>query len=192
MRLYKATGLAEAISVSLHNANETIGVLTLFSETRNFFTIHHKNLVTEIANHISLVVVNILANEEIAKREEEKSILLSLSYEIAIVRNKNELLDLLNIRLKELFPIKGFGITLLNENGETHSPFLVDVQDEIRNDVDFKKVTTQLYSVNDGVFNDIINAGEPVKLLVEELVVKPEAPAYVYFWEKMGIKEVVG
>ncbi len=192
IKFFRTSGLVESLSIRLISAGEVIGILTLWSETSNFFTARYRHLIAEIANQISLVVVNILANEEIEKREEEKSVLLSLSYKIAVVRNKNELLDLLNINLKELFPIKGFGITLLSENGETHSPFVVDVQDEIRNDVEFQKVTTQLYDVNDGVFNNIINASEPLNLYVEELAVMPEAPAYVHFWEKMGIKEVVG
>lgn len=192
IKFFRTTGLVQSLSIRLNNAGKVIGIMTLWSETSNFFTARYKHLISEIANQISLIVVNILANEEIAKREEEKSVLLSLSYKIAVVRNKNELLDLLNINLKELFPIKGFGITLLNENGETHSPFVVDVQDAIRNDVEFQNVTTQLYSVNDGVFNNIINAGEPVNLYVDELAAMPEAPAYVYFWEKMEIKEVIG
>ncbi len=192
MKLSKATGLVETLSISLHNAGEVVGVLTLWSETQNYFSSRHKKLISEIANHISIIVVNILANKEILKREEEKSVLLSLSYKIAAVRNKGELFSLLDAKLKELFSIKGFGITLLNENGKSHSPFIVDVQDDIKNDVDFKKLITQTYSVNDGVFNNIVNMDEPVTLRVNELAMMPEAPAYVFFWEKMDVKEVVG
>jgi formate hydrogenlyase transcriptional activator len=192
IRFFRTSGLVQSLSVRLISAGDVIGILTLWSETSDFFTARDKNLIAEIANQISLVVVNILANEEIAKREEEKSVLLSVSYKIAAVRNRNELLDLLDSKLKELFPIKGFGITLLDENGRTHRPFVVHVHDEIRDESEFRKVTTQVYNVKDGVFDTIIDSSEPVTLYVEQLTAMAEAPAYVYYWEKLEIREVVG
>jgi hypothetical protein len=100
------------------------------------------------------------------------------------------LLQLLNTQLQALFPIVGFGITLLNEDGKLHSPFVVDSEDRIRNDVDFKRVTGLQYNTEDGVVNEILQAGEPLLLDVEALEVKKAA--YVDFWKKMSIVQVLG
>ena len=133
-----------------------------------------------------------IPNSVIQRKDDELSILLSLSNEIATVRTKNDLLQVLNIKLKELFPISGFGITLLNEDGQTHSPFIVDSDDHIRNDIDFKKVTGLKYSVEDGVYNTIVNQSEPVLLNVDEVVPTVETAAYVAFWKKLNVKLVIG
>ena len=187
-----SAGIVEYVSIKLVEGNELIGLFVLLSERKNSFKPDDLNLLQRISYQLSIATANIIANEEISKREEEKTILLSLSKEIAAVRNKNELLHLLNLKLKELFPITGFGITLINEDCKTHSPFVVDGDDVIRNDIDFKKVIAQRYSVDDGVFNVVTNADEPVTLQVEELAVLIEAPAYVDFWKKKGVKQVVG
>ncbi len=128
----------------------------------------------------------------ITKKDNELSILLSLSNEIAAVRSKNDLLQVLNIKLKELFPITGFGITLLNEDGKTHSPFVVDSDDHIRNDIDFIKVIQLKYSVEDGVYNTIVTQSEPVLLNVDEVIPLVETAAYVAFWKKLNVKQVTG
>ena len=125
-----------------------------------------------------------------AKKEHEQFVLLALSINIAKVRDKKDLLQLLKTQLQALFPIVGFGITLLNEDGKSHSPFVVDSEDRIRNDADFKRVTGLQYSTEDGVFNKILRADEPLLLDVEALEVKKAA--YVDFWKKMNIVQVLG
>ncbi|HMC87156.1 MAG TPA: sigma-54-dependent Fis family transcriptional regulator, partial [Chitinophagaceae bacterium] len=185
-------GIKEFAVLKLIEGNQLIGLLILLSEKLNSFSKDNLDLLHRISYQISIATANIIANEEIVKREEEKTILLSLSTEIAAVKNKKELSQLLNAKLIHLFSITGFGITLLNEDKKTHSPFVVDANDDLRNDPDFKKVIALNYSVRDGVFNNIIDAEEPVTLYVKDLVCMSEAPAYVNFWQKMGVIQVVG
>jgi formate hydrogenlyase transcriptional activator len=191
VHFWKKVGLKKVLCAALRAGGKNIGMAVLHIENNK--TIDTKSVLLKgICAHLSVAISNILANEEIVKREEAKIILLSLSLEIAAVKNKNELSQLLNTKLTELFPITGFGITLLNEDGKTHSPFVVDAQDELKSDADFKEVIVQKYSVNDGVFNHIINNDGPVELQVEKLAVMAEAPAYVNFWKKMGVMQVIG
>ncbi len=186
------SGIKEFAVIKLIEGNELRGLFILLSEKTNSFKPEDLDLLHRLSYQISTATANIIANEEIAKREEEKSILLSLTSEIAAVRNKDELLGLLNNKLKNLFPIIGFGITLINADGKTHSPFVVDVHDELKIGNDFKKAISLTYSTTDGVFNVFISVDDPVTLEVDELAQMDEAPAYVDFWKKMDVKQVVG
>lgn len=187
-----AAGIKEFVVVKLIERNQLTGLFVLLSEQLNCFQQAELNLLHRISYLISTATANIIANEEIAQKEEEKSILLSLSNEIAAVKNKYELTKLLNTRLIDLFSISGFGITMLNDDKATHSPFIVDADRALKNDTEYKKVVNLKYSINDGVFNKIIDADAPVTLQVDELAAFPEAPEYVSFWKKLGVKKVVG
>jgi transcriptional regulator with GAF, ATPase, and Fis domain len=185
------SGIKEFVVIKLIESNQLLGLFVLLSEHKNSFKPEELDLLLKLSYQISTATANIIANEEIAKNEEEKTILLSLSHEIGAVRNKTELLELLNTKLPKIFPIVGFGITLLNENGKTHSPYVVDVELKLRN-ADFNEVITLAYAIDDGVFNLIVTGEEPVQLQVDELADSAEAPAYVQYWKKMNVKRVLG
>ena len=161
MQLSLDAGLEQSLSISLRNSGEVIGVLTLWSEKKNFFTSHHKRLMKEIANNISIVVINILANENIAKREEEKTILLSLSNEIAAVKNRQDLFDVLNSRLKSLFSIEEFGIAQINKDG-TYSAFIHELEESLTTHNEFRRITSDKFLVTDPISSRIMNSDEPV------------------------------
>ena len=184
--------LVEPLAVRLQNGPNAMGLLMLWSETKNYFSEKHKKLLEDISIEISGAIAKLIANEEIVKKDEEKSILLSLSMEIAAVRNKNDLLPILQSKLPDLFPITGFGITLANEDGKTHYPFVVDPSEKTKKDTDFKEVITQCYDIEDGVYNTIIKSTRPIALNVEKLASAPNAPQYVSFWKKKGIDNIMG
>jgi transcriptional regulator with GAF, ATPase, and Fis domain len=175
--------------ISLRDRNREIGALFLFSDKKQSFSELQLSLVQGIGNLLGTAVANILANEEIKTRESEKTILLSLSNEIATVRNKNDLFAVVNTKLKKLFSVSGFGIALISEDGKTHSPFLFGIEKEISGHPDFNSIISRKYSVEDSIFNLIIHSADPVILNVQEL---PEGPAYVNFWKQLGILEIAG
>jgi transcriptional regulator with GAF, ATPase, and Fis domain len=188
--LWKKAGIRKVVVIRLKVAVKIVGCAFLLTIPNAASTLK-RNLLKSICAQISVAISNILANEENLRKEKEKTLLLSLSNEIAAVRNKHELLELLNAKLPGIFPIIGFGITLLNEDGNSHSPFVVDVDLKLRNE-HFKEAVSLVYEVNDGVFNIIIGAQEPVTLQVDKLAKLPEAPAYVQYWKIMAVETVVG
>lgn len=186
------TGIKEFVVLKLIEGNALTGLFILLTERLNTFTQEERDLLHRLSYQISIATSNIIANEEIAKREKENSILLLLSNEIAAVKNKKDLADLLNKRLVEMFSISGFSITLLNEDNQTHSLFIVDADRALKQHKDYKKVVELKYSIRDGVFNKLIDADAPVTLQVDELAVLTNPPEYVVFWQKIGVKKIVG
>jgi len=153
LELMRDAGIKEFVVVKLLDGNELTGIFLLLSANANSFKPKDLEFLYNLSNQLSMAFGIIIAHEEMIKREEEKSILLSLSNEIASVKSKKELANLLEAKLTGLFPISGFGITLLNDDHQTHSPFIVDAEKELKQDTDFKKVINLRYKVMDGVFN---------------------------------------
>lgn len=185
-------GIAEFISIKLIERNRLIGLLVLLSEQKSLFKSDDLDLLQGLSYQISIATANIIANEEIASREEEKSILLRLSSEIAALKNRLDLLQVVNTKLKVLFSIKEFGIAHINEDGKTYSAFALDLENNIKLHADFNEVTSGTYRVNDVVFSSIMKSEDPITFNVNTLAEQPDMPAYVGFWKSAGLHYVLG
>jgi formate hydrogenlyase transcriptional activator len=78
LRKTQQAGIKEFITVALRSGGEKIGVLYLLAEKKDVFTQSHLDLLEDIAPQLSTVVANILIQEQLQKKEQEKSILLTI------------------------------------------------------------------------------------------------------------------
>lgn len=185
-------GMREMIAIALRKGKENCAALFILLKEKQTLKPSHINIIKGISYQLSIAVANILANEDIKKREQEKSILLSLSNEIAGVRHKNDLFCVVDAKLKELFSVDGFGIGLISEDRKTHSAYIVEVDDKIKNHADFKAAVAEKYVVEDGIFNRIINTDSPVEIKIAGLPDEPAIPKYASLWKKTGVEKIVG
>ncbi|MCW3106353.1 MAG: family ATPase [Segetibacter sp.] len=178
-------GTVEMVAIRLRESNIENGVLFLFSDKKMAFTEFQLSLVQGIGNQLGAVVGNILANEEIKNRDYEKSILLSVSKELAAVRTKEDLLRVINIKLTELFAVEEFVVQLVNEDRKTHSTYLNNVDDT-------KDILSQKYMINDGVLNRILDSDNPVLMNVTDFPGQSETTVYAKFGKNQGDRLLVG
>jgi len=183
---YKKAGFEQMVGTPLRVGEKELGVLWVITNRIN------AALLEGICAQLSIAISNILANEEIARREEEKSKLLSLSDGIAAMRNRNDLLRVVSAKLKMLFSIDEFGISQVDEGGTTYSAFVMDLGGTIESDAQFEQVTGAKYVVNDPVFSALIQSEDPILFDVAKLVDNPDVPAYVDFWKRVGLRYVLG
>jgi formate hydrogenlyase transcriptional activator len=191
MELATNTGLKETLSISLRHAGQVIGVFTLWSENRQFWTDHHKHLIADIASHISILVINILANEALREREEEKTILLSLSNNIAALRNRDDFFEVVIDQLKKIFGIEGFALSKINQDLMTYEAFKLEERHAEQNPAYYKQIFSDRYAVTDRVYSAIMRSEEPVLFQVDEIAAQTNIPVYVGFWQKFGIRQVL-
>jgi len=184
------TGTVEMVGISLHNGNDEIGALFCFSNYRKKFTELQLNLAQAIGHQIGIAIANILANEEIRARESEKSVLLALSQEIATVRTKDNLFNVLKTHIQDLFCIDGFGIALMNEKENTYSAYLINAAEQTWNDSHFKDVIAKEYFFPDGIFDRILSSEDPLVIVLEEI--EPPFPAYIEYMKQRKIKSLTG
>jgi formate hydrogenlyase transcriptional activator len=193
MKISKTTGLAETLSQSLYHADELIGIITLWSEKKNFFTHRHKKLIAQIAGQISIIIINILANEEIKRREAEKSLLLSLSNEMAMVRGHEDLAKIINQKLKKLFLISDFTIVAINENKLTYGAFLYDQADCLyEKKREYLENLFNNFKFEAGLYDVVLAADEPVVFNIAEIMKRETVPGHIQFFHSLGIAEIVG
>ena len=190
IEMWKQMGTEKAafqkmVGTPLRVGNIDLGILWVLTVKINM------TILEGICAQISVAISNIIANEEIATREEEKSILLSLSDEIASLRNRNDLFRVVNDKIKKLFSVEQMGIAKINEDLETHSAFMIDMGDPVSNRDDFTEVTTKKYSVHDKAFADVIKSEDPVILDVDALALEKEVPEYVTFWKAVGFRKLL-
>jgi formate hydrogenlyase transcriptional activator len=184
-------GIRKAMIVKLKNKMKTIGYVLMYSDKADSFPEEFKNVLEGVAPHLSNAVTNIIINEEIEEREREKTILLSLSEDIAALRKREDLLQVVNTHIKNLFSVKEFGIAHVNEDGTTYSAFVIDVRDSVKQLAGFDEVAADRYDVNDPLFTAIMKSDEPLLIDVDELLKKPGMPAYARMWKTAGLKKVL-
>ncbi|MFC3158545.1 sigma 54-interacting transcriptional regulator [Chryseobacterium arachidis] len=184
-------GIKEIVGIRLLQNGEVFGGMVLLSEEEGAFTVLQRRLIEKISNYISSAVANIIANEEIQKRDKEKSILLSLSNETAKVKTKEELFLVISEKLKDLFSILSFGIIVKDRDTQTHRFFMFEVDDSTKIDSEFQTVINHQYiNSNDLIFTSILNTGTPIVLETEKL--EEPLPLYAQFWKKNNIQKVIG
>src|SRR5690606_20388935 len=99
----KKEAFRNLIGTPLRLGNKSLGTLWIVTSEINMA------ILEGICAQISVAISNIQSNEEIENREKEKSILLSISDEIAALRKTKDLLRVVNKQLKTLFSIEEFG-----------------------------------------------------------------------------------
>src|SRR5690606_35074866 len=151
------------VGVPLRLANKTLGLLWIITRKIN------TDLLNGLSAQISVVISNVLANEEIVQREHEKTVLLSLSREIAAMKSRKDLLKVFSEQFRELFTFEGFGISIFNDDGLTYSPFIVNSIERVKRQPDYEKVASSNYRIGDPVYRQITASEEPVILNVAEM-----------------------
>ncbi|MDN3654214.1 sigma 54-interacting transcriptional regulator [Ferruginibacter paludis] len=182
------TGIKEYVVLKLVEGNELIGLFVLLSENKNNFNKEAIELLEKLSYPISIATANIIANEDIVKREEEKTVLLSLSKEIAMLNNREDLFEVVNTRIKKLLEVEEFGIVQIDEGGETYSAFMLDFLDRTKSIRTYNDLASARYSVNDPLFTLVMNNEDPTLLDLKEMIKKPGMPGYIKFWKPARYK----
>ena len=185
-------GTKQVVIVRLSKGIDVYGSWFLFFDKNNIITANKLELLESIANQISVAVTNIIANQEIAQREQEKARLLSFSNAIASVRDKNILAKLLKKQLKDLFEITDYVIHSLSDDKQTYTPILFDLDANFAQYPDFKKLVNAQNNVNDGIFDKILASEDPVFFDIEQCLSKPTHPEYLKSAKAVGIEQMIG
>ena len=189
---YQDTTIKEFIAVGLRSGAKIFGGLYLFYNRAGSYDQKNLGLIRGIADQLSIAVANITANEKIIKKERENAVLLSLSNSIATIRNKPDLFDVIDQKLKKLFEFEDFVICIINEDNKTHSAFLYNQKEDFIKNDGIAPAATERYSLDDGLCEVMMATDKPVVFNVEEVLEWPSPPLWLGFWHNMGIKEMIG
>jgi transcriptional regulator with GAF, ATPase, and Fis domain len=187
----QAVGLKVMIGMAIRRGDENIGILT-YRPIKDSKFIFQLPLFKSIISQIAISIANIIANEEIKSRQEEKSKLLEFSNALASERDKFTVALILKQQLQELFSIEEYVVCILNEDKKTYTPLLYNPHAEFASHPDFIKLLHHPADVNDGVHDKILSAEDPVTFKVEDILKMKSPPAYKNTIADMGLKIFTG
>lgn len=121
-------GYREFLAIPLKTGGKLLGLLFFNTKTSGFFDAEKFSLFQTVADQISVAFANIKANEEILERTCEKSVLLSISEDIASARNAVELLQIIRDKAQQLILFFDTGILIVEDDGEHHYDLAVNLQ----------------------------------------------------------------
>jgi formate hydrogenlyase transcriptional activator len=148
-------------------------------------------LVKHISHLMAIAVSNILANEEIKRRQQEREILLSLSTDVASVRTIEDLMTTIRLKLKQLLGFTNTGMTFANKEKMTCTPVLADPDSTASSHPEYIRSYSHVYSIYDGLgFEQAFASDKPVIFNLEDLAKKENMPLYVTIPYESGLKKM--
>ena len=128
----------------------------------------------------------------IAGLEQERRILLELGNDITRVRDKNDLIVLFKKRIKGLFYFTHTIVTLIDNKDETYVPFLLDNDGSpIRSHPRYQEMVKSHFSLNEPFIQSVLQVDEPVSFLLEDIMDKPQSPAFLRVNYEEGVREIL-
>ena len=124
--------------------------------------------------------------------QDEKALLLSLSEQLGLIENKDELLQLLVHKLRIAFAVDRFGIDLIDPVKKTHGPYFINCVHDLETDRLYQQLSSRHFILNDGMFDKVMDADGPVNFVIEDVVRQDVLAEYVYLWHKIGITQITG
>ncbi len=122
-------------------------------------------------------------------RQDQNTILLSLSREITLIRDKDDLLSVIHRHFKTLFRFNDAAIGIIDKETGNQRLLVTDPEEKRRVHRDFGPVVTSIYPYHDGVFDVTLAAEEPVIFDLDTIMAWDNVPDYMRFAYDTGIRE---
>ncbi|MDB4923244.1 sigma-54-dependent Fis family transcriptional regulator [Mucilaginibacter sp.] len=184
-------GIKEKAGIALQGDEGIIGLFFVNTRHKSAYSEHQLNLIKGVSYQLSTAISNILANEEIDRREKERELLLSLSIDIAAVRNTNELLGVITQRLKNILGFSHTVIATVNDDQTTVSAFLLDPEAKTKDHPTYLKAKESKYPINDGIFDKAAETAAPVVFDLEQLNKEIVLPLYLKINFETGLRQMI-
>jgi formate hydrogenlyase transcriptional activator len=190
--VYFEAGIKEVLITKLMNEEKPIGFFHIYSDKPGSFSDEFRSIIKGIAPQLSSAISNIIKNEEITKKENEKSFLLDFSSVIATVKTKKEFADAVGVALKELTALHGYIIRRINEDGQTMSSYIYDSFITTPDKEELDAIVSSSFPINDGLQNRVLDSLIPLLFSVDLEIRRGIQSAYLHFWKKIGLKTMAG
>lgn len=188
---FHSLGIKVIAGAALRIGERNIGILWIQPSQVDCSEMIMTNVFKGVCSQISIALANIIANEDILKRQQEKEIMLSLGNDIASIRNRSDLLNIFTRQFKRLFRYNDASIIILNKENNTYSAFVLDMEDKRKNHIDCLPNSVGVYPIADGICDVILAADGPIVLKYQQVLEKKNAPSWAVFLHENGINEMV-
>jgi transcriptional regulator with GAF, ATPase, and Fis domain len=192
LRINYEEGVREIMMTKIMKEDKPIGFIHIYSDRPGNFSNEFRSVIKGIAPQLSGAVSNIIKNEEILKKEKEKSFLLDFSSAIAAVRTKDEFSTVVRTFLTKLKPLRSYVIRKINEDGATLSAYVYDPGVTSLTDKDLDELKRTDFLINDGLHNRVLDSAIPLLFTVDREIQRGNGANYLQYWKRMGYNTLVG
>lgn len=169
----QVTKVKQIVGFRLLFNGEGLGVFYLASGNSNPFSCSELSMVNQLSPYLSLALKNIFSKENTEKlqkenlksldlslkqREEEFSLLLSLSKDIATVRNTDSLNKVISRTLRNIFQIDNYIVSIKNDQLETHSYLLVEPRSAFFKNLGFDKLAQNESDIKGSIAHQVFGS----------------------------------
>lgn len=181
---WKTMGFKNFLGIRLRNGETNHGILFLDIEEVNV------PLLQGICAQISIAIANIVANEQIHKKQEEQAFLLEFSNDITQVRTKQDLQVAIFKVLDNTLHTKLAMIRIIDDDGFHMSPFMFDQTLFDQAKTDFDKMVNHRVTIHDKYTAEVLASKDGLMFNVEEEL--KNGNDYARLWKSTGLKNVYG
>lgn len=185
------SGIREMVITLLASGSNHIGSFVIFSEKKHSFLNKELGLIKAISSALGNAVENILAKEEIIEREKEKTILLSLSKDMAQIRTTEGLLKFNREKLKKVLPISHLLIFTMTDDENLYLPYLLDPDSVCRSHPEYERITQNPIPISDWVSDQVFLSDHMQVFDLTKLAQTTTLPDYLRMNYECGKKEVI-
>lgn len=182
LHYWKQMGFKEIVGIRLRNGETNLGVLILDTVEINI------PLLQGICAQISIAMANIIANEQISRKQEEQAFLLEFSNDITLVKTKEDLKFAIFKVLDNTIHTKLAMIRVLDDDGIHLSPFMFDSSLFENAKSHFDKMVSDVVTVNQPYTAEVLASRDGVMFNIEEELKKGND--YARLWQTTGLKNV--
>ncbi|HEY4110247.1 sigma-54-dependent Fis family transcriptional regulator [Puia sp.] len=182
LQYWKHVGYKTTVGIRLRNAQTNLGILWLGIEEINIA------LLQGICSQISVAMANIIANEQVARTQEEQAFLLDFSNDITQVRTRAELQAAIFRVIDKTMHTKLAMIRVIDDDGIHLSPFMSD-RTLFRNaEVNYDKMSANRITIDEPYTSRVLASKEGLVFNIDEEI--RDGNAYAKLWKTTGLKNM--
>lgn len=179
---WQKMGFKEIVGIRLRNGETNLGALFLDIEEINI------PLLQGICAQISTALANIMANEQVARKQDEQAFLLEFSSDVTQARTKQDLQDAIFRVLDNTMHTRLAMIRTIDDDGIHMSAYMFDSSLFDKTKVDFTKMADNKITVDEVYTAKVLASRDGVVFNVEEEL--KSGNAYAHLWKTTGLRNV--
>jgi len=184
LQSWKTMGFKDIVGIRLRNGDRNLGILFL-----DIFEINVQ-LLQGVCAQISIALANIIANEQVAKKQQEQEFLLGFSNDIARVRTKADLQEAIFRVLDKTMHTKLAMLRILDEDGVRLPAYMFDSTLFAHAKVTFEEMASSVVTIDEHYTAKVLASKEGVLFNVAEEL--KTGSSYAQLWTTTGLKNMYG
>ncbi|MGF6929535.1 formate hydrogenlyase transcriptional activator [Chitinophaga sp. W2I13] len=184
LQYWKKMGFENFVGIRLRNGETDLGILLLDIEEIKI------DLLQGICAQISIAMANIMANEQVSKKQEEQAFLLGFSSAITKVRTKDELQAAIFEVLDKTMNTQLAMIRVLEDDGVHLGVFMFDRRLFGNAQADFDKLSSSKIKIDETYTAQVLASKEGIIFNIDEEL--RSGNDYAKLWKSTGLKNMYG